>query len=221
MGTDIFSYLILTKDGCTIVIDFKSGQSVGLHPTADANNPDALKIAAPIWISALCEDKAFAYDNTYTSRACCPLSQDARWRMMTGDVIIPQFAGDMKDLKLMLEGYSTGSYGTSSQDGVTTASVSFREVDEATRFMDSNGDLGAYFKNVVDGPEWISQYDYPASAFEGLIESVELLEVYKENEEGGDDEEIDYWNTHAKYRITVTHEKWIEHIEAGATWDGR
>mmetsp|Transcript_23112 Transcript_23112/g.38026 ORF Transcript_23112/g.38026 Transcript_23112/m.38026 type:complete len:218 (+) Transcript_23112:48-701(+) len=217
MGTDIFTYLVLTKDGCSIVIDFKSGQSVGLHPSADANDPDALEIAAPIWVSAFCEDKAFADDDTFTARACCPLSLDARWREESGDIIIPQFSGDVEALKLMLEGYSHRGYGTSSSDGVVTASVSFCSVDEARRFMVSNGDLEAYDKNVVDGPEYISHYDYPASAFEGFVESVELLEVYKENE----DEELGYWNTHAKYKITMTDPKWIEHIEVGASWDGR
>lgn len=86
-----------------------------------------------------------------------------------------------------------------------------------------------YFKSVRNGPQWISKYDqYSKEVFDHFVAGVEQLEVFYENLEWDDKEawkkvgiEENYWNTKAKYKITMTDPTYLDHLEIGETWHGR
>ena len=220
MGTDIFKYQVEKIEGKTVTIDYQSGQSVGLAP--DGSGLDA----AAHWVSALAEhDKAFEYSSTdFRRTASCPLTQHERWRKETGDVVItglPQFT--VEDIKHFLANYNgkTSSYGYSGSRG----SISFVSVADAAQFMEEWNDkeykegnkLQVVFKNVEHGPEWIDQYSRPKEDFEGFAENVEIVTVHYEDR----DEAEGYWNTNAVYKITMTDESYLSHLEQYDLWHGR
>ena len=79
MGTDIFKYIVLSIEGREAIIEFYSGQSVGL---AD--------LTASFWVDALCSaEGAFIWaDNKYgrCRTANCALTRHELFRGPTGDV---------------------------------------------------------------------------------------------------------------------------------------
>lgn len=218
MGTDLFKYLVEKIEGKTVTIDYKSGQSQGLAPAGNGLD------AAAHWVSALAEhEKAFQYASDYKRVASCPLTQHERWKKATGDVVIsglPDIA--MDDIKHFIANYKgkTRSYGTSWGEG----SIAFDTVADAQKFTEEwNGKeykgetVGVVFKNVEHGPEWIDQYSRPQEDFEGFVENVEIVKVDYENR----DEDQGYYTSSATYKITMTDESYLSHLQVNDTWDGR
>lgn len=217
MGTDIYTYCVDEINGKVITISFQSGQSVGLAPSSE----DGSLEAAVHWVCALAEhDQAF-----HNRKPSCALTQHERWRKPTGEVIIRGGVSDFDDLKVLLQGTDHGSYGTSSGGGEKAkATVDFRSVQNAQDFInlwnckERNGEtMHVYFTNVMDGPEYLDQYSRPNEDFCGFIEQVKLMETIYDCK----DEEEDYWNTAATYRISVTDEAYLEHLSVGDEWYGR
>lgn len=252
MGTDIYRYVILSIEGKEVVIEFYSGQSVGLA-----------EMSAAFWVDMLC-----SADGAFSNRLPnCALTSHQLFRMPSGEVRIQggEMMKSMEDVKTLLERVNAeigtnleiekhkspaeddtinndarrtgsdpltfGAYGFYGDGSEGTGMIHFNTVVEAKTFIDhvNKGEDGstAYFRTVKDGPEWISQYDgYPEGTFEHFVERVELLEVFYEDIEDDDGwkragVEENYWNTKAKYKLTMTAAEYLEHIKESETWDGR
>eukprot|EP00041_Stephanoeca_diplocostata_P008512 m.126138 g.126138 ORF g.126138 m.126138 type:complete len:201 (+) comp17353_c0_seq6:95-697(+) len=137
-------------------------------------------------------------------------------------------------IKEMMGEKLAGSYGTSGGQRGTTGSIGFRSVEDAQAFINdwdgkehNNGIIHAYFKNVVDGPEWLSYYDIDHAKALEFIDNVELKETirdeavdgYLEEDENQPDLEP-YWGTKAIYEITMSDAKYLEHLNEGDRWCG-
>ncbi|KAL6067611.1 Leucine-rich repeat-containing protein 29 [Balamuthia mandrillaris] len=206
----IFFYKVLKKDGKVVVIDYQSGQSMGLAPSG--TDPEA---------------KAFWYEGM-RSVPNCPLARHPIWRLPNGDVLIRHFRGGGEELERLtkpfgqMSGYSIKPSGC--EAGEVEACVSYANAEEAQRAIDAlNGmefagvRLQACSKNATEGPEWIFSFDHPKSSFELFIEEVKEVSVEYENEE----ETEEYLNTSATYEITFKDASFVEHLQEGASWWGR
>ena len=139
-------------------------------------------------------------------------------------------------------------YGYSCMGGKEQCEIDLNSVEHAKLFMDKVNEfetkrinkeapdgsdvpppLDVYFKSVRNGPQWISKYDqYSEEVFDHFVAGVEQLEVFYENLEWDDKEawkkvgiEENYWNTKAKYKITMTDPTYLDHLKVGETWHGR
>ena len=243
MGTDIYRYIALTINGNVAIIQFYSGQSVGLGNLTPA-----------FWVEALsCANKAFVYkyssETGVPSReAACPLTQHELFRQPTGQVCLEgphvNSMNDVKDLlkkanevqeQLEKEQLSASSFGFTEMGDWKKGSIYFDSVSHAQTFIESvkehmakeEKEIDAYFPTVRDGPQRISLYDgYPDQVFHHFVESVELLTtdyecIEKEDEWAEVGVQENYWNTKAKYKIVMTSPEFLEHIQESEEWFGR
>ncbi|KAL6077367.1 hypothetical protein QOT17_002246 [Balamuthia mandrillaris] len=222
MGTDIYFYKVLKRDGKVVLIKYKSGQSMGLAPSGKDSEAKAF------WVSAVAEQDAGAFKWVSHKRVpSCPLTNHPIWRQPNGDILIKNFNGSMEDLEKLTKPFGrVGCYGMSGggEGQPSEANVSFANAEEAQRAIaalndvDFNGvKMTVISKNANEGPEWISHYDYPHSFFEPFIEEVKEVNVDYEN----DEETEEYLNTSATYEITFKDPSFCEHLHVGLSWWGR
>eukprot|EP00041_Stephanoeca_diplocostata_P008510 m.126118 g.126118 ORF g.126118 m.126118 type:complete len:235 (+) comp17353_c0_seq3:175-879(+) len=233
MGSDIYRYTVISIVGNVIVVRYESAQGSSLAPT------DPQESSFAFWVCALAEldTGAFEWNDEMKRVAACALAAHNTWRDPTGDIIVKKNGGEpltMDSIKEMMGEKLAGSYGTSGGQRGTTGSIGFRSVEDAQAFINdwdgkehNNGIIHAYFKNVVDGPEWLSYYDIDHAKALEFIDNVELKETirdeavdgYLEEDENQPDLEP-YWGTKAIYEITMSDAKYLEHLNEGDRWCG-
>jgi hypothetical protein len=107
---------------------------------------------------------------------------------------------------------------------------------ESSDNADDNADdsdnrvIEAYFKNVRDGPEFISRFDiYPQGTFTSFVEKVHLEEVFYDCLSTNIDPDAwkkvgikeNYYNTKARYKVVMKSEEFLNHLKELEEWDGR
>mmetsp|Transcript_34015 Transcript_34015/g.38651 ORF Transcript_34015/g.38651 Transcript_34015/m.38651 type:complete len:219 (-) Transcript_34015:111-767(-) len=218
MGTDIYYYTVISKDGKILKINYKSGQECGLAEDTKG-----------FWVTALCEmdTGAYKFDNNYKYVGNCPLTSHPFWKAIPFEYYPSVVIDNVKDnvfdeFGKVIEGF--GSYSSMGSSG-GVFSVKYRDAASATKCMNTlNGspDFAQEGKVLEVKPSGldvpVNHYDLPESCFEQWISSITLDNVVKECSQ---DDEEDYWDTVANYTIEVTDEKWIEHLSEGMSWAGR
>ncbi|KAL6043678.1 hypothetical protein QOT17_023753 [Balamuthia mandrillaris] len=219
MGTDLYFYKVLKKEGQVVVIKYQSGQSMGLAPAGTSAEAKAF------WVSAVAELDSGAFKWVGMTRVPnCALANHPIWRQPNGDIIIKNFNGS-SDLEKLIEPFGkVYAFGTTTFRGETEANVHFSNAEDAQRAIaalnetELNGvKMQVFSKNATFGPEWISCYSYPTSSFEPFIEEVKEVSVDYENDEDSED----YLNTSATYEITFKDPSFAEHLQVGSSWWGR
>jgi len=213
MGSDLFFYKVLSKNGKIIKIHYTSTQECGL-----ANETKGF------WVTAVCESDTGAYEfkfglgqSNYIPN--CPLTAHSYWKEIPFEyypaVRIENVRQDVsKEIREKIRSF--GSFSVMGGSG-SHYHVKYRKAESANACLNElNGspDFAEEGKVLEVKPSGldvpINHYDLPESCFQQWISSIKLDEIISQGSE-----------TEAIYTLEFTDEKWIEHLSEGMEWAGR
>ncbi|KAH0488620.1 MAG: hypothetical protein KVP17_001546, partial [Porospora cf. gigantea B] len=195
MGSDLYEYAVIKKEGSTVQLIYQSAQQCGLAPEGSEGQA--------FWVTAFLDhEDAFKFDENYRYVPNCPLAALSRWTELPFDVYPAVTVANFDNTRFSTLCQSLTDYSSAGTSG-ETLSVEFRSAEAAICFMEEIRDRSEWAvegktlevnRKLHEGP--LNRYSLPNSVFSGMIADVTLDELRFELAD------VDgTWDTEAVYTV--------------------